>query len=564
MNDEETGIRYALHLPGEIASLPKAQETMTAWAGQCGFAEDRSFQWQLVLSEALTNAVRHGSPRGSESRVGIHFDVMPGEQVLSVHQEGPGPDVRATPQARLPDDPLSEGGRGRYIIESFADRVEHWEGPCGYVVKIRKSSPGEMPPLSTEMNETLSELSASYESLTAYNRLGEQLLHHESLGDFFASTFEDLRLGHPFRSIRVYPGADMPDSVGRAFSGQAFFHEGDRLPWEGKAERSFWHPETEVPAFLRNAAKGVRHGLVAPVYVDERHFFDILVEFASGEAMSSPEVNFLTGIADLLGMAAGIHDLQRQREKAARREREWEIATQLQRNLLPIEEKVRAAPLRFALFRESAGEVAGDHALVCRPRGPEGSTYFLLLDVMGKGVRAAMLAILFRGVFTTLAAEEPSPEEVLNRLNRMYCQMLGETVYFVTAAVCRLAPGEDCFEIANAGHCDVFAAGREGALRVGASGPPLGIVAGSNYSGERWPLEDVRRIFLYSDGCYEWDFEGDLFGVERLWDLFLDMAGAPQEEVWRRLREKMRSSAPASALKPPDDITLLLCDPIAP
>jgi serine phosphatase RsbU (regulator of sigma subunit)/anti-sigma regulatory factor (Ser/Thr protein kinase) len=560
------GICYKTEIRSHLDELDSAQRQLEQWIEYCGLGKDDGFQWKLVFTEAVTNAIRYGSGDKAEAKVRIRFLVQDGEVELSIEQEGPGPDLENKPEGSLPEDPFSEGGRGRFIIENFADSVEHWSGPRGYRLIIRKGyGTGLATPAPEEMNDLLNELTACYESLSAYNRLGNQLLQHESLGDFFEETFHSLALGHPFDNLHIYPAEDMPLVLVKGFAGRDFLAERP-LKWPGHPERIFWESEGERPDFVYSHAVGAT-GMVTPVYCRDLHLFDLGVNFRDKEAMTSPEVNLLTGIADLLGIGAGLAVLQDEREAQARKEKEWEIATQLQIGLLPIVKSYKDAAIEVTLFHDSAGEVAGDYAMVMKPKAvlcPGGDpdagryTYLTVIDVMGKGVRAALLAILYRGAFHLLVREELSPAELLGTLNRLFCQILGDMVYFVTAVVCRFEEGSNQIEWCNAGHCDLLGLTKDQIKEGPPSGPPLGVVDVSTYTNEIWDRSSFERLAIYSDGCYEWAKDGELYGVPRLASFLRERLDGEHAASWDELIRAIKETADEDSHV--DDVTLVLCD----
>lgn len=74
----------------------------------------------LATLEAAANAVEHAG--GSSITVGCR--VSPGEAVVCVSDEGPGPGAAALHVAGLPSDPLATSGRGLHILRQLSDEAE--------------------------------------------------------------------------------------------------------------------------------------------------------------------------------------------------------------------------------------------------------------------------------------------------------------------------------------------------------------------------------------------------------------------------------------------------------
>ncbi len=82
---------------------------------------------ELVYGELVGNAVRH-----APGRIVVRLDWDDDTPVLTVHDEGRS----FRPNIRLPDDPLSEHGRGLYIVRALALSldVENIEGDGSQVL----------------------------------------------------------------------------------------------------------------------------------------------------------------------------------------------------------------------------------------------------------------------------------------------------------------------------------------------------------------------------------------------------------------------------------------------
>jgi signal transduction histidine kinase len=82
---------------------------------------------ELVYGELVGNAIRH-----APGRIVIRLDWEDESPVLTVHDEGSS----FEPNIRLPDDPMSEHGRGLYIVRALALslNVENIEGDGSQVL----------------------------------------------------------------------------------------------------------------------------------------------------------------------------------------------------------------------------------------------------------------------------------------------------------------------------------------------------------------------------------------------------------------------------------------------
>lgn len=90
---------------------------------------------KLAVGEAVTNAIKHGSPLGERNRVTMHCEQIGERFVVEIHDEGPGFDLESR-ICRTPDH-CAEDGRGLYFMEQLMDGVSVRKG-SGAVVRLEK------------------------------------------------------------------------------------------------------------------------------------------------------------------------------------------------------------------------------------------------------------------------------------------------------------------------------------------------------------------------------------------------------------------------------------------
>jgi len=107
-------------------------------------ATGRLFEVQLLLREALVNAVRHGSRLDPGRTVSLEVATAPDRLHLVIADQGPGFDWRA----RMADkpSPTATRGRGLCILALYADELAFNE--AGNAVRLAKRIPGLRGPAS--------------------------------------------------------------------------------------------------------------------------------------------------------------------------------------------------------------------------------------------------------------------------------------------------------------------------------------------------------------------------------------------------------------------------------
>jgi len=214
---------------------------------------------------------------------------------------------------------------------------------------------------------------------------------------------------------------------------------------------------------------------------------------------------------------------------------ELQAAREMQRRLVPAE----LPPVPGCTIAASywpAAEVGGDFYQVL-PQ-PDGSTLIVLGDVSGKGLKAAMTGTLVLGALRSLAQENPSPSEILSRLNSQL--VASSDGGFVTCLCSRIDRDRAVF-LANAGHLAPYRNGEElpleGAL-------PLGIATDAEFPEIQFRLAPSERLTFLSDGVVEaQSHSGELFGFDRT------------RAISRRSAEEIAYAAQAFGQQ--DDITVL-------
>ena len=244
-------------------------------------------------------------------------------------------------------------------------------------------------------------------------------------------------------------------------------------------------------------------------------------------------------VQGIVGMAADItvqkdaeaRALQAQRELEAKNqqmEAELSVARDLQTELMASSmQSVRAeldtnAPFvpGIGFHYEPCEFLAGDFFQAI----PYSKTSFgvLLCDVMGHGVKAALVTTLIRGLLSEVRSKQLNPAEVLEHLNERLCPLLDRPPLprFVTALYGHVDLANGLIDIANAGHPWPLLQ-RSGVapepLTNELCGPALGFVRGATYTSSVHSLTKGDRLLLFTDGwTEESNAAGEEFGTPRL------------------------------------------------
>ncbi|MGC1291154.1 MAG: GAF domain-containing SpoIIE family protein phosphatase, partial [Candidatus Acidiferrales bacterium] len=237
----------------------------------------------------------------------------------------------------------------------------------------------------------------------------------------------------------------------------------------------------------------------------------------------------------------------------ARLDHEIEIASQIQRELLPktFPQIPHVAVTASTLACHSVG---GDCFDVVELSG--GRYGFFVGDVAGKGIAASLLATLLQGVFYTTAALDIPLAEVTARVNQFLCERSSEDRY-ATLFYGVLDPAGN-LEYINAGHVPPLVRRPSGDLiELPSSNFPVGMFKEAEFTTERVSLSAGDYVVIYSDGVSEArNMSDEMFEQERLSSLMRDFSGSSVEELAEAIRTGVRNftgGAPQA-----DDITMVV------
>jgi len=241
------------------------------------------------------------------------------------------------------------------------------------------------------------------------------------------------------------------------------------------------------------------------------------------------------------------------REKNQQMEEELQMARELQVALLPREFPtipVGAPPLESALsflsFYFPTGNVSGDFFSVF-PVG-EKAAGVMICDVMGHGVRSALITGIIRGLVEEHAKLAADPGVLLTHINRALTVILQQagttmfaTCFYVVADVERAE-----LRFANAGHpcalhvrCDGASAERLDDEQ--SRGPVMGVFPSATYATATRSMVRGDRVMLFTDGLYEVeDATGALFSEEQLRATVSRHAALVPEEFFDRVLSDIR------------------------
>lgn len=179
--------------------------------------------------------------------------------------------------------------------------------------------------------------------------------------------------------------------------------------------------------------------------------------------------------------------------------------------------------INFATRYEPVSGMSGDFYEVL-PLS-DTSAGVLICDVMGHGVRSALIVSMLRGLMEKERGLASTPEAFLHGLNNGLSGILRKAgiTMFATAFYAVIDLEAEEVRYASAGHPMPLIRNKNGVQLLSSDkklkGPALGLIPNVNFTANSLPLSDVQRFLLFTDGIYETEnLAGEQMGTQRMLD----------------------------------------------
>lgn len=232
-------------------------------------------------------------------------------------------------------------------------------------------------------------------------------------------------------------------------------------------------------------------------------------------------------------------------------ESDLELVAKIQRGLLPPSE-LRLQDWEARFHYEPASLVSGDY---CDLVQANGTLYFLLGDVAGKGVAASLLMSHLHATFRSLINVGLPLEQIVQAANRVFCESTFAGQY--ATLVFGRADSTGDVELVSAGHLPVFHLRTAGISQIDSTSVPLGMFSSGGFPSRRASLAPGEALFLFTDGLTEsHSTSGEEFGLKRVSELARRCSSLPPSELLAECLAHVRDFSRGAS--PQDDLTLLV------
>lgn len=234
-------------------------------------------------------------------------------------------------------------------------------------------------------------------------------------------------------------------------------------------------------------------------------------------------------------------DLARQlQQKNEAYEEELHLAREIQQALarqgFPTATSSDGTHMLFGARYVPISGLAGDFFEVMQVK--EDCVGILICDVMGHGVRSALIVAMLRGLLEKQRAQVNDPGLFLQGLNDGLSAILERagTTMFATAFFGLADLDAGTFKYACAGHPGPIVSGQGGVRQIATlrseKGPGLGLIRGAVYPTQEIPLTEVDRMILFTDGVLEAENQdGEPFFENRLMEIISRHSAHPLDDI---------------------------------
>jgi len=203
------------------------------------------------------------------------------------------------------------------------------------------------------------------------------------------------------------------------------------------------------------------------------------------------------------------------------------LASEIQRGLLP-RHNLRVDGWHFEYGYEPARLVSGDYIDIIQ--NGDGSNYFVLGDVSGKGVAASMLMAKLHAVFRSLIPLGLGVDQLTERASRLFGDSTLPGQY--ATLICGRASKNGAVSICNAGHPPALLSRGGKIEQISATGLPLGMFPNQKFTLGNVRLESRDTLILYTDGVPDAvNAHNEEYGISKLIDRTKASCAFPPERL---------------------------------
>ncbi len=297
----------------------------------------------------------------------------------------------------------------------------------------------------------------------------------------------------------------------------------------------------------------VKGMLAVPMFSGDNQIGGIFV-CDEGKNFETTEAKLLLTLGNYAGIILYRNKLIDEIKRTEALKQEIEIAKRIQENLLP-KEIPKCEGLDVSAFIKPSSSVGGDYYDFIS-NGKKNA--FLVADVSGHGIGAALLLSSLRSVIRLMYEITPDISELLSAINRVIYRDTSNIGMYSTVFMCEYYQ-EGFLVYSNAGHVPpiFFKQDVGNVFELEIHGSPIGLFDDEKYGSKRIELSKGDIIVAFTDGVTDArNSNGEFFGVERLKNIVIQNCEKSSGEICDIVVSEIMKFQDGMEQK--DDITLLI------
>jgi sigma-B regulation protein RsbU (phosphoserine phosphatase) len=396
------------------------------------------------------------------------------------------------------------------------------------------------------------------------NQLALQFIEDRPMGDLFEFILDKVaELLHPSRAALALFGLDGKSFVNVKLRRQSAESSNDLVisrtlldvvVGERKVVSYFETDSNDRFAKAQSIiAQQIRAAVCAPLLVGDQVLGVLYLDFlATRGAVSENDVRLIAQIARFAAVKLETTRLREQAMQQAKIEEELRTAYAIQSRLLP-NELPEVAGYVFAGVNKPCKTVSGDYYdVIVRP---DGRIYFVIADVSGKGITAALVMFALATAFNIFTRTDPSPAELASNLNQTLAPKTAPSK-FATLVVGVLDPKSGTIEFANAGHVSPLLVQRAGVTAMASTDMVVGLFTHATYRNQSLQLEVGDSLVMFTDGISEAENEReDQLGVSPVSEMLVPLHGSAAPILLQAIEAHVHDFVCGTPMG--DDVTIL-------
>ncbi|HVT44627.1 MAG TPA: SpoIIE family protein phosphatase [Thermoanaerobaculia bacterium] len=324
---------------------------------------------------------------------------------------------------------------------------------------------------------------------------------------------------------------------------------------EGKKVLSYvdMNENEKISQALSIIGQSIRSVLCAPLIVGDSVLGVLYVDYlVTKSRISEEEVRLVAQVARFAAIKLETTRLREESYAKQKMDEELRTAYVIQSRLLP------SAPpevegFYFAGLNRPCRTVSGDYFdFVARP---DGRVYFVIADVSGKGITAALVMASLATAFNIFTRDDPDPAALVRELNQTLAPKTAPTK-FVTLFAAVLDPTTGTIEFTNAGHCPPLIVRKDSVEQLRDTDMVIGLFPPAVYRTQRVTLEPGDALITFTDGIIEAENSDEIeMGSDPITEIVRPFHGVPAEAAVRAIEAAVLEYMGNAAAG--DDITIL-------